>query len=38
MRGNSCECIKLKVSSQGEEGWGEELLQKTSITSPAGYQ
>lgn len=36
MQGNSCQCKKLKVSSQGEEGWQEEPLHKTSITSRQG--
>lgn len=39
MRGDCCERIKgaeLKVSTQREEGWGEEPLHKASTTSQQG--
>ena len=37
MHGNSCDCIKLKLSSQREEEWGEEPLHKTSTASLQGF-
>lgn len=39
MHRDCCEHIKgavLKVSTQGEEGWGEEPLHKASTTSQQG--